>query len=90
MHETLLQLCSTDKDKSGSIIVGESSTEESKSEYVHKSVNKEKMQIMMQSMSNFRFRMIQLSRIRTILTYSNVKIISLTSLIKKIANKRVW
>ena len=40
--ENLSQVCSTDKEKSKSIIVDEISTEESESECVHKDINKEK------------------------------------------------
>ena len=40
--ETLLQICSTDEDESIGIIVDKCSTEEYKSECVHKSVNKQK------------------------------------------------
>ena len=42
VEETLLQVCSTDKDKSKSIIVDAISMEESESECVHKNINKEK------------------------------------------------
>ena len=42
VEETLLQVYSTDEDESKSIIVVESSTEESESECVHKNINKEK------------------------------------------------
>ena len=40
VDETLPQVYSTDKDESKSIFVDESSTEESESECVHKSINK--------------------------------------------------
>ena len=42
MGKTLLQVCSSDEDESKSIIVDESSMEESESECVHKNTNKEK------------------------------------------------
>ena len=42
MEENLPQFCYTDKEESKSIIVDESSTEESESECFHKIVNKEK------------------------------------------------
>ena len=42
MEKNLSQVYSTDKEESKSIIVDESSAEESESECVHKSVNKEK------------------------------------------------
>ena len=42
VEETLLQVCSTDKNESKSIIVNESSTEENNSECVHKNTNEEK------------------------------------------------
>ena len=42
VYENLSQVCSMEKDKPKRIPVDKSSTEESKSECVHKSVNKEK------------------------------------------------
>ena len=42
LEETLLQFCFMYEDKSKSIIVDTSSTEEIKSEYIHKNINKEK------------------------------------------------
>ena len=45
MDENLLQACSTDKGESEGIIIDVSSTEESESESVHKSINKEKYEI---------------------------------------------
>ena len=40
MDKILLQVCSTDNTKSGSVIVDKISTEDSESESVHKSINK--------------------------------------------------
>ena len=40
--KTLLQICSTDKDKPKGIIFNECSTEEDKQECVHKNINKQK------------------------------------------------
>ena len=42
MDKPLLQVCSTDEEKSKSIIFNESSMEERESECVHKNINKEK------------------------------------------------
>ena len=42
MDNNLPQVCSTNKSKSKSIIIGESSMEESESECIHKSINKER------------------------------------------------
>ena len=42
MNKTLSHICSTDMDESKIIIIDESSTEEIKSECVHKNINKEK------------------------------------------------
>ena len=42
IDETLLHVCSTDKEREKGMIINEISTEESESEWVHKSINKEK------------------------------------------------
>ena len=42
VRETLSQICSTDEDESKGIIVDECSTDEYKSECVHKNINKQK------------------------------------------------
>ena len=42
MWKNLSQVCSADESKSESVIVDESSTEESESEIFHKSINKNK------------------------------------------------
>ena len=46
VDKTMSQICSTDKDYSKGIIGDECSTEEYKSEYVHKNINKKKTQRM--------------------------------------------
>ena len=71
MDEKLSQFCYTDEEKSKSVIVDESSTEDSESECVQKSVNKEKTYITKQSMRDLQLQIIQFSRIRAILTYFN-------------------
>ena len=76
MDENLSQVCSIDEGESKSVIVDESSTEKNELECVHEIVNKEKKQIIKQSMRNIWLRIIHLSRSQYILSYSNVVRIS--------------
>ena len=73
--ETLLKVCYTDESESENITANESSTEESESESVRKSINTniEKYAIdETEHMRNLRLQIIQLSMGQTILTYPSV------------------
>ena len=63
----LLKVCSTDKSESESVIFDESSTEDSESESVHRSIstNKENMQLMKQITRNLWLQIIQSSTSNT-------------------------